>query len=35
MTNADVLGRLLDKIDELQKELKDISKAQEQKKIKD
>ena len=35
MTTSDILGRLLDKIDLLEKEVKDITKAQEQQKDKD
>ena len=35
MTISDVIGRLLDKIDLLEKEVKNLSDAQEQKEIKD
>jgi len=35
MTSADVIGRLLDKIEELERELELLSKNQEQKQAKD
>ena len=35
MTNADIVGRLLDKIDLLEKEVEETSKAQEGKESKD